>query len=149
MLVVCGRRHGLIANATRWIEDEGIRHPDEERILQVESGYLAATRPGTRLDEAFTAGTAAYAAAGFDADEWRRHHQGGPTGYAGRDPRATPETRDLVQENHAFAWNPSAPGVKVEDTVLVSSAGVEVLTHDPRWPTLVVDRLARPLPLMR
>ncbi|WP_457101657.1 M24 family metallopeptidase [Microbacterium sp. P5_E9] len=149
MLVVCGRRHGLIANATRWIEDEGMRHPDEERILQVESGYLAATRPGTRLDEAFTAGTAAYAAAGFDADEWRRHHQGGPTGYAGRDPRATPETRDLVQENHAFAWNPSAPGVKVEDTVLVSSAGVEVLTHDPRWPTLVVDGLARPLPLMR
>ena len=67
MLVVCGRRHGLIANATRWVQDEGMRHPDEERILQVESAYLAATRPGARLDEAFAAGIAAYAAAGFDA----------------------------------------------------------------------------------
>lgn len=147
MLVVCGRRHGLIANATRWIEAEGMRHPDEERILAVESAFLSATRPGARLDEIFAAGTSAYAAAGFDADEWQRHHQGGPTGYAGRDPRANITTTDHVREGHAFAWNPSAPGVKVEDTVLVGSTGAEVLTLDPRWPTTVVDGVPRPLSL--
>ncbi|MEU1972647.1 M24 family metallopeptidase [Microbacterium sp. NPDC019599] len=141
MLVVCGRRHGLIANATRWI---GAPATGEDSILQVESAFLDATRPGARLDDVFAAGIAGYAAAGFDIDEWRRHHQGGPTGYAGRDPRATPATTDLVQEHHAFAWNPSAPGLKVEDTVLVSSAGVDVLTLDPRWPTVRVGGLDRP-----
>lgn len=147
MLVACGRRHGLIANITRWIEAEGMRHPDEERILAVEAAFLSATRPGARLNEIFAAGTAAYAAAGFAPDEWQNHHQGGATGYAGRDPRATVATTDLVQEHHAFAWNPSALGVKVEDTVLVSSEGVEVLTHDPRWPTVEVHTIPRPLPL--
>ncbi len=47
-------------------------------------------------------------------------------------------------EHHAFAWNPSAPGVKVEDTVLTTSAGIEVLTVDPRWPTVRVGALDRP-----
>lgn len=153
MLVVCGRRHGLIANATRWLgesaaaEDAGAgvgARAGEEAILRVEQAFFDATRPGARLDEVFAAGAAAYAAAGFDADEWRRHHQGGPTGYAGRDPRATPDTTDVVQEHHAFAWNPSAPGVKVEDTVLVTSGGVEVLTVDPRWPVVSFGGSARP-----
>lgn len=141
MLVVCGRRHGLIANATRWVGQAG---PDDDRILAVEAAFLAATLPGARLDEVFAAGCAGYAAAGFDADEWRRHHQGGPTGYAGRDPRATGETRDAVAPGHAFAWNPSAPGAKVEDTVLVTPRGVEVLTVDPRWPAVEHAGLARP-----
>ncbi len=141
MLVVCGRRHGLIANATRWVGDAGA---DDARILEVEAGYFAATRPGARLNETFAAGCAAYAAAGFDAEEWRRHHQGGPTGYAGRDPRATAETMDAVVSHHAFAWNPSAPGAKVEDTVLVTDAGVEVLTLDPRWPATSHAGLPRP-----
>ena len=140
MLVACGRRHGLIANVTRWVGDS-----ESEAILEVEAAFLDATRPGARLDDVFAAGTAGYAAAGFDPDEWRLHHQGGPTGYAGRDPRATPATTDLVQEHHAFAWNPSAPGVKVEDTVLVTSDGVEVLTVDPRWPTVRVGALDRPV----
>ena len=141
MLVVCGRRHGLIANVTRWV---GASDPGEDAILRVEAAYFDATTPGARLDEVFAAGTAAYGVQGFGADEWRRHHQGGPTGYAGRDPRATPSTHDLVQEHHAFAWNPSAPGVKVEDTVIATSAGIEVLTVDPRWPTVTVGSLDRP-----
>ncbi|WP_183501240.1 M24 family metallopeptidase [Microbacterium invictum] len=141
MLVVCGRRHGLIANATRWVGDTGA---DDARILEVEAGFFAATRPGARLDEAFAAGCAAYGAAGFEAGEWQNHHQGGPTGYAGRDPRATAEVRDAVVSHHAFAWNPSAPGAKVEDTVLVTDAGIEVLTLDPRWPARTHAGLPRP-----
>lgn len=141
MLVVCGRRHGLIANVTRWV---GASDPGEQAILAVEAAFFDATRPGARLDEVFAAGAEAYGAHGFAADEWRRHHQGGPTGYAGRDPRATPATSDLIHEHHAFAWNPSAPGVKVEDTVLTTSAGIEVLTADGRWPTATVGSLHRP-----
>lgn len=142
MLVVCGRRHGLIANATRWVGAAGV---DDDRILAVEAAFFAATLPGARLDDVFAAGCRGYADAGFAPDEWERHHQGGPTGYAGRDPRATSETRDLVRSPHAFAWNPSAPGAKVEDTVVVTDAGVEVLTVDPRWPVVTVGGLARPV----
>ncbi|MGI9822748.1 M24 family metallopeptidase [Agromyces sp. Marseille-Q5079] len=150
MLVVCGRRHGLIANATRWVrfgaadvgEADAMR-----RILDVEADVLAATRPGATLGDVFDAGVAAYARHGFDAEEWRRHHQGGAAGYAGRDPRAVPGIVDLVHEGQAFAWNPTAPGAKVEDTVLVGERGVEVLTVDPRWPTVSVAGVARPVEL--
>lgn len=140
MVVVCGRRHGLIANATRWIGES----VDDEPILAVEHAFFEASMPGRRLDDAFAAGCAAYGRAGFDADEWQRHHQGGPTGYAGRDPRATASTADLLVENQAFAWNPTAPGVKIEDTVLRTAEGWEVLTIDDRWPSVEYEGMLRP-----
>lgn len=151
MLVVCGRRHGLIANATRWVSwgTSSAEADAQRRILDVEAAYLEATRPGATLADVFAAGIAAYGAHGFDPDEWRRHHQGGAAGYAGRDPRAGADTADLVRPDHAFAWNPTAPGAKVEDTVLVGAAGVEVLTVDPRWPTTRVAGLDRPIELDR
>ncbi|KQR40501.1 peptidase M24 [Microbacterium sp. Leaf159] len=141
MIVVCGRRDGLIANATRWVGES----VDEEPILGVERAFLDASAPGARLDEAFAAGIAAYARFGFDADEWQHHHQGGPTGYAGRDPRATASTTDLLVENQAFAWNPTGRGRKVEDTMLRTETGWEVLTVDERWPSVEYEGLRRPV----
>lgn len=150
MLVVCGRRRGLIANATRWVRWGVAADVDlERRIHAVEAAFFAGTRIGATLGDAFGAGTAAYATHGFGAGEWRRHHQGGAAGYAGRDPRATPGTADLVQADQAFAWNPTAPGAKVEDTVLVQESGIDVLTTDPRWPTAVTNGVARPIELDR
>ncbi|MGW4928109.1 M24 family metallopeptidase [Agromyces sp. NPDC004153] len=152
MLVVCGRRHGLIANATRWVRFGPADPGDADaarRILVVEAAFLDATVPGTTLGEVFAAGAAAYAANGFDPEEWRRHHQGGAAGYAGRDPRAVPGIADVVQEGRAFAWNPTAPGAKVEDTVLLGASGFEVLTIDPRWPTVRVAGRERPIELER
>lgn len=150
MLVVCGRRHGLIANATRWVRFGAAVAAEADaarRILEVEAAFLGATRPGATLGRVFDAGTAAYGGNGFDPEEWRRHHQGGAAGYAGRDPRAAPGIADVVQASQAFAWNPSAPSAKVEDTVLVGPDGIEVLTTDPRWPTTRVGALDRPAEL--
>lgn len=152
MLVVCGRRHGLIANATRWVRFGPVDAAETDaarRILDVEAAFLDATVPGATLGDAFAAGIAAYESQGFDADEWRRHHQGGAAGYAGRDPRAVPGIADVVRAGQAFAWNPSAPGAKVEDTVLVGASGFDVLTVDPRWPTVRVARRERPIELVR
>jgi Xaa-Pro aminopeptidase len=147
MLVVCARRSGLILNVTRWIRFGPARPAEADataRLRLVESAFLRATKPGSTLAEAFTAGTAAYAEAGFAADEWRRHHQGGAAGYAGRDPRATPATADPIRLHQAFAWNPSAPLAKVEDTVLTTESGIEVLSADPRWPATAVGGILRP-----
>ncbi|GLI26255.1 hypothetical protein ARHIZOSPH14_04970 [Agromyces rhizosphaerae] len=150
MLVVCGRRHGLIANATRWLRfgaTDPAEADAERRILEVEAAFLDATVPGAALGDAFAAGIAAYGANGFDADEWRNHHQGGAAGYAGRDPRAMPGIADVVQPGQPFAWNPTAPGAKVEDTVLAGPDGIEPLTVDPRWPTTRVAGRIRPATL--
>jgi hypothetical protein len=49
----------------------------------------------------------------------------------------------------ALAWNPSLPGHKIEDTILVGDDGVENLTIDPRWPTVTVGGRARPDVLVR
>jgi hypothetical protein len=147
MIVVGARRHGLIANLTRWVCVDPITTAAEAAILEVEADALAATRPGRELRDVLGDIAASYERHGFGQHAWLDHHQGGPTGYAGRDPRATPDARELVAAGQAFAWNPSGPGVKVEDTVIVDADRVVVLTADPRWPTVTVGDLERPLPL--
>jgi len=155
MVVACARRHGMIANITRWVSfgapaassGSGDRAEAERRILEVEAAFFDATTAGATLASAFEAGCAAYGQAGFAADEWLNHHQGGAAGYNGRDPRATSRVPDLIQLNQAFAWNPSAPGAKIEDTVLLGPSGIESLTVDPRWPTVQHAGRARPAEL--
>ncbi len=150
MVVVCARRHGLIANTTRWVEFGPSARQVRDRteaIARVEAAAWRATRPGRPLRAVLGDIAAAYRSEGFDADEWRRHHQGGAAGYAGRDPRATPDTLDVVQDGQAFAWNPTAPGTKIEDTVVVDGGVVTVLTSDARWPHAPVNGVPRPLAL--
>jgi hypothetical protein len=76
----------------------------------------------------------AYADNGF-AGEYAHHHQGGSTGYAGRDVFAEPGSNVQVREYQAFAWNPSITGVKSEDTILCTRDGIELITTvSPDWP---------------
>jgi len=150
MAVVCARRDGLVANITRWIRfDAGTpgERDAEARIAAVEADIFDATVPGTRLDRIFTEIQAAYVRHGFGADQWEQHHQGGPAGYAGRDPRVTSSVTDTVVLDQAFTWNPSGPGVKIEDTVQLTESGLRVLTVDPRWPAATVNGLERPVTL--
>ena len=147
MLVACARRHGLIANLTRFVSFGPLPHALRSaypRLLEVEAAFLEATRPGATVGEVFRAGDRAYGAAGFAADEATRHHQGGPTGYATRDYVATAGSTAVVEPAQAFAWNPSVPSLKVEDTVLARAGGVEILTVDPRWPTVTAAGRPRP-----
>jgi Xaa-Pro aminopeptidase len=147
MLVVCGRRHGLISAVTRMRAFTPLA-PAERAIyanlLAVEAAYLDATRPGARIGDIVAAGAAAYAAHGFAADEWHNHHQGGPNGYTTRDYLASPATDEVAVERQAFAWNPSGGGFKVEDTILATAAGVEVLSPDADWPCVDVAGRQRP-----
>jgi Xaa-Pro aminopeptidase len=152
MLVVCGRRHGLVCSATRIVAFRPLDSSDRDRVnrlIAVDAAFNTATRPDRAVADIFAAGTRAYGANGFDAGEWEHHHQGGPTGYKSRDEIATPESRSFAQLHQAFAWNPSADGFKVEDTVLVTEGLPEVLTVDAAWPTVNVEGMARPLVLER
>ena len=152
MLVACPRRHGLVASLTRLVAFG--RLPEElrsahARLVEVDAAFNVATRPGRSVGEAFGEGVAAYEARGFGRDEWRLHHQGGPTGYEPRDYLASADSSAVVEEGQAFAWNPSVPSLKSEDTVIARAAGPDVVTVDPAWPTVAVAGLQRPLVLER
>lgn len=141
MLVLGGRRQGLIASITRLVHFGPL--PDELRRKQqacaeVDATFISATRPGARLGDVFAAAQAAYAQTGY-ADEWQLHHQGGLAGYEGREIRVAPGEPHVVAEGEVYAWNPSITGAKSEDTILVGAATNEVLTAVSGWPMLKVD----------
>lgn len=150
MAVVCARRDGMIANVTRWVRfDHGTAEEldAEARIAAVEADIFDATVPGATIADILAEIRTAYTRHGFGPDQWRQHHQGGPAGYAGRDPRATDTVTDTVTLNQPFTWNPSGPGVKIEDTVLLAADGIRPLSFDPRWPSTTVNGILRPVTL--
>jgi len=140
MLVLCGRKWGLVCSITRLVHfgkllDEVRRRM--EAAAQVDAAFIAATRPGQTLGQVFSRAMAAYAETGF-ADEWRLHHQGGPTGYEPREWLATPGATDVVSIGQVYAWNPSITGTKSEDSLLVGESDNEIITTISGWPTLPI-----------
>jgi Xaa-Pro aminopeptidase len=140
MVVVCAQRHGLVAALSRMVVDDAIPDDLERRTVATASVFAAlidATTPGATGADLFCAAARAYTAAGFPSEEMR-HHQGGATGYRSRDWIAHPASRETVQARQAFAWNPSITGTKVEETMLVTEQGFEVITTSPAWPAIPV-----------
>ena len=132
-------RHGLHASATRCLSFGPVPPQLAENhatVVAVDSAYLARSQPGNTLGEAFAAGEQRYAAGGF-YDDWKEHHQGGTTGYAGREVFAGSGAGYELGPGMAVAWNPTVPGAKSEDTFLVQPDGLEQLTRAPdsQWPT--------------
>ena len=141
MLILSGRRRGLVCSITRLVHFG--RLPDDLRwriaaTAQVNAAYIASSRPGSRLSEVLAAGQKCYTAQGFP-DEWRWHLQGGLTGYEPREILATPTSTETIVEGQALAWNPTIAGAKVEDTILVGSQSNEILTLTPLWPVASIQ----------
>lgn len=141
MLVLCGRKWGLVCSITRLIHFSPL--PDElrERILataQVNAALIDATRPGCTLGEIFAQEQQLYADLGYPG-EWQKHHQGGIAGYEPREFLALPGSQEMVTEGQCFAWNPSITGAKVEDTILAGSSGNEIITLTPSLPATTID----------
>jgi Xaa-Pro aminopeptidase len=151
MLVLCGRRHGLVSSITRLVHFGSL--PDEvrhkaEAVAQVDAAFIAATRPGHILGDIFERATSVYAETGF-AEEWHLHHQGGPAGYEPREWVATPGSAEAVAAGQVYAWNPSITGAKSEDTILVGQETNQVLTSIPDWPMLSVAVEGQAEPILR
>ena len=136
-------RHGLHASVTRCISFGSVPGELVEKhatVVQVDTAYLAKCRPGATLGQAFAAGERSFAANGFYED-WKEHHQGGTTGYAGREVFAQPGVELALGAGVAVAWNPTVPGAKSEDTFLIGDHGLEQLTMAPKspWPVTAGD----------
>jgi Xaa-Pro dipeptidase len=140
MLVTCAQLGGLTSCLTRFVAFAPLSAETKEQfqaVANIDAAVNLATRPGKTLGDIFDELAEAYHDNGH-VDEWKNHHQGGSCGYQGRDVIAVPGSPVRVVDNQAFAWNPSAPGAKSEDTVLCTAGGIEVLTaHSKDWPTLM------------
>jgi len=141
MLVLCGRRWGLVCSVTRLVHfgriSEELKHK-QQAVAQIDATFIANTRPGHSLGQIFDLATEAYKQSGF-ANEWKLHHQGGPAGYEPREIVATPGSTDQVAIGQVYAWNPSITGTKSEDTILIAETGNQILSEIPGWPTVVVE----------
>ncbi len=140
MLVCCAEFGGMISNLTRWVAFGKLSADLRQRqqaIANIDTAVNLSTRPGRTLGEIFKDLQQAYADNGH-AGQWQFHHQGGSTGYAGREAFANPTSAVKVLENQAFAWNPSIVGIKCEDTTLCTAGGTEILTAcSKKWPRTV------------
>jgi Xaa-Pro dipeptidase len=166
MVVGCFLCEGLVVSMTRFKQVAALSADIEgsfARICGVDALMQEATTPGRTLGEVFEACQKAYVDLDFEAQEWHNHHQGGATGYAGRTKKGTPgEQFPVLAEGWsarvkelsgisttfgaAFAWNPSAPGVKSEDTFLLLPDGSqEIVSATPSLPQIDLEAvLGRP-----
>lgn len=108
-----------------------------EKTAVVNAHYQEASVPGKAGAEIFEACKQWYAEAGFEG-EWQKHHQGGPIGYDDREYVIYPGVSGAIQNNQALAWNPTITGAKIEDTIIASDKGFEVVTKTGNWPNIIV-----------
>jgi Xaa-Pro aminopeptidase len=148
MMVFCARGFGLYANLTRHIYFRTLKEAEKKYFnlcADVEAAAFQASVPGKSLREIYQYLANTYRRLGHP-HEVEQHHQGGPTGYLSREYVVSPESPEDVTLSHgmALAWNPSFPGAKIEDTVLIGEQGLEILTVDTQWPTHNVAGRRRP-----
>ena len=157
MVVGCFLREGLVVSITRFkrVGDVPLFVPDAyDRICAVDAVMQEATQQGNTLGDVFGACQRAYKNFGFPENEWHNHHQGGATGYAGRTCKGAPGEKFPILDDvwrkrvydvswigtefgMAFAWNPSAVGVKSEDTfILLPNGKKEIVSATPTLPTV-------------
>ncbi len=138
MVVVGGRKNGLIVSATRLVHFGPL--PEElakkqHDVALIDAELIAGTRPGNKINDMFSRLKQRYGELGYEK-EWSFHHQGGLTGYLSREFRATDRLQETVKANQAYAWNPTIRGTKSEDTILVGETQNEILTETGDWPQI-------------
>ncbi|MGB9098486.1 M24 family metallopeptidase [Erwinia sp.] len=143
MLITLGaERHGLNVSLSRMVhlgEPSAADRHKLQAVAEIHADMLAASLPDRRWQDIFGDIQASYARQGY-ADAWQTHHQGGPAGYGCRDFIVAAETSGLLAVNQALAWNPTLPGVKSEETAMVTEEGLRFLTRTDDWPVITLQR---------
>jgi antitoxin VapB len=141
MINICAEKWGMPIAVTRFVHFGPL--PNElkiklEKTAIVNAHYQEFTRPGIGAAEIFEKMKGWYKSVGYE-NEWMLHHQGGAIGYDDREWVIYRGIKEVVQENQAFAWNPTITGAKVEETMIVTKDGFEVVTKSPNWPMIIVN----------
>jgi Xaa-Pro dipeptidase len=172
MVVGCFLREGLVVSLTRF-KKVATSCPRSSR--RASRGSAPSTRscrrpPSRARRSAMSLGRASrpMQRMGFAANEWHNHHQGGATGYAGRTAKGLPGEAFPVLDTYwpqkageilgkdiafgaAYAWNPSGPGVKSEDTFILRADGMqEIVSSTPSLPQIPLSEvLNRPTSVIK
>ena len=140
MVNVVAEKWGMPIAVTRFVHFGPLPEELAKKIkatAEVNAHFEAATVPGKPVAEIFEACKSWYASVGFKG-EWQKHHQGGAIGYNDREYCIYPGIKGTIQENQAFAWNPTITGAKIEDTIIATGNGIEVITVSENWPTISI-----------
>lgn len=154
LAVACVERGGQFVALSRTVcfgaPDPGLEE-DHRVACAIDAELIAATRPGAgrTYEEVLDAVLPAYERFGRPG-EWRRHHQGGPIGYACRESLVLAGSSaagqgHVIEVGNAVAWNPSAGRAKSEDTFLVGEDANQPITVGDGWPTLKLDGATGPI----
>ncbi|MEG0884722.1 MAG: hypothetical protein RSH52_26145, partial [Janthinobacterium sp.] len=156
LLALCARRYGLCASLSRQRRFGPAQHRSDgaavvmddadAAMLALEAVALDACETGHALSMVYHALDSAYAYAG-QPDTVRTSRQGGIHGYLAPEVAAGAHTEIILKRGMALAFHPSLPGSTVEDTFLLDGGQLHKLTHDPAWPSAVVQGRSRPLTL--
>jgi Xaa-Pro aminopeptidase len=140
MLVVCGRRNGLIASASRLIHFGTIPTDllnKHQAVAEIDAKLMNVTKPGNTMEQIYRQIPKFYEQAGY-SDEYKLHHQGGLTGYATRERLAIEGEKTVVTEGQVYAWNPSIAGTKSEDTIYVKNNLPSIITAGKHFPLMEI-----------
>ncbi len=141
MVVLGGEKYGLNVSMTRMVYFGEV--PGEIRLRYEKTGYIFACmqrmmKDGMTFAEYFGKVQKLYDEAGY-GEEWKMHHQGGPTGYACREFVILPGMKGTLREGWAYAWNPTIRGTKCEETTYLSKEGVLTFTRTKEWPRKTIE----------
>jgi Xaa-Pro aminopeptidase len=141
MINICAKKWGLISAVTRFVHFGPLPEQlekNQEHITNIYASILAKMNVGTEVSNVFSHLQEAYRKEGFPKG-WEQHHQGGAIGYKEREYKAYFGCDYIIRKNQTFAWNPTLPGVKVEDTILVTNDGIKTLTYTGDWPSKKIN----------
>lgn len=136
MCVLGGEKKGLNVSMTRMVYFAPV--PKElqekyEKLRYIFASMQRVMKEGMPYLEYFEKIVKLYEEVGYK-EEWKLHHQGGPTGYGCREFVVQPSNKDCIHAGQAYAWNPTITGTKCEETTFLGKDGLLTFTRTKEWP---------------
>ncbi|MFP4697288.1 MAG: M24 family metallopeptidase [Eubacteriales bacterium] len=141
MVVLGAERDGLYTSITRMVHFGPLSKELIDKYNKVQLIFATMQmmmKHNLKYSDYFKSIQEIYADVGYD-EEWKKHHQGGPTGYACREQIINPDSLGTIKNNQAYAWNPTITGVKCEETSILHNNQPEILTNTKRWPRTLIN----------
>jgi Xaa-Pro dipeptidase len=145
MVNIVAEKWGMPVALTRFVHFGPLPGELEKRLEKtalINTWFEDASKPGRNVSEIFEECKGWYTEAGYEG-EWKKHHQGGAIGYDDREYVIYPGVDNIIMNNQPFAWNPTITGVKIENTIIASHSGSEVITVSDGWPVIMVEHGGR------
>lgn len=119
MGIICVKYKGLIVSLTRMRMFRKSKKYLElaRKIRELETSVIDKSLNSDTIGKAFSFLIKEYEKRGY-ANKWKEIHQGGIAGYKIKEEFANINSKTVIKDNMAFAWNISLLGVKYEDTFL-------------------------------